>query len=369
MCDASGKRTAELQGVEYGMEEAMDITKIVFLLHQYRRAQSMIDPLRYSCTIPAIQHSGGIFGMNFEQLFSLPPEQQADWFLTQQRQAELLRRLIAGEQVEERELMEQFHCTETELAGQTARYTPLRKGIPDKLVVLNFDDAIRDQYEVAVPLLQKYGFHATFFLAEIQSSPRGPGFEDKGRYMTWEQIGELERMGYELGNHTKHHRFGLQDMGRDAFVGEVLAMEDTFAAHGLAKPVSFAYPSGIANRDAVGFVRECGYLWARGNCENGVCGMRGMSTYVPEVDTPLAMPNFGDPDFYSEALLRDRIALARDGHILGLTYHSVSPESWPGPCSFARQMEILAEEGCKVISVAELSEYVDPRAADAMNPA
>lgn len=97
--------------------------------------------------------------------------------------------------------------------------------------------------------------------------------------------------------------------------------------------------------------------------------MRGMSTYVPEVDTPLAMPNFGDPDFYSEALLRDRIALARDGHILGLTYHSVSPESWPGPCSFARQMEILAEEGCKVISVAELSEYIDPKAADAMNPA
>ena len=220
-----------------------------------------------------------------------------------------------------------------------------------------------------MPLLQRYGFHATFFLAEIQSSPRGPGFEDKGRYMTWEQIGELERMGYELGNHTKHHRFGLQDMGRDAFVGEVLAMEDTFAAHGLAKPVSFAYPSGIANRDAVGFVRECGYLWARGNCENGVCGMRGMSTYVPEVDTPLAMPNFGDPDFYSEALLRNRIALARDGHILGLTYHSVSPESWPGPCSFARQMEILAEEGCKVISVAELSEYIDPKAADAMNPA
>ena len=123
----------------------MDITKIVFLLHQYRRARSMIDPLRYSCTIPAIQHSGGIFGMNFEQLFSLPPEQQAGWFLTQQRQAELLRRLIAGEQVEERELMEQFHCTESELAGQTARYTPLRKGIPDKLVVLNFDDAIRDQ--------------------------------------------------------------------------------------------------------------------------------------------------------------------------------------------------------------------------------
>ena len=346
----------------------MDAERLSYLIHQYRRANSMTDPFRYSCTVPAIETSQGILGMDFETQFSLPLEKQADWFSSQQHQADLLRRLLAGEAVDDHDLVENFHCSNAELSMQLSRLSPIRKPIPDKLVVLNFDDAIRDQFEIAVPILQKYGFHATFFIAEIQETQRGPGFQDKRFYMTWDQIKGLAQLGFELGNHTKHHKFGLQDMGREAFLEEVKAMEDTFSDHGLPKPVSFAYPSGIANRDRVGDIREQGYLWARGNCENGICGMRGMSTYIPEIDTPLALPNFGDPDLYSEERLRSRIALAQSGHILGLTYHSVSDEHWPGHCSFAQQMKILHEEGCTVISTSELSEYVDPKIADMMNP-
>ena len=66
--------------------------------------------------------------------------------------------------------------------------------------------------------------------------------------------------------------------------------------------------------------------------------------------------------------MRERIQLAHNGHILGLTYHSVSPSNWPGPCSFARQLEILYEEGCTVIATSELSEYIDPKVADTINP-
>ena len=96
---------------------------------------------------------------------------------------------------------------------QLSRLSPIRKPIPDKLVVLNFDDAIRDQFEIAVPILQKYGFHATFFIAEIQETRRGPGFQDKRFYMTWDQIKGLAQLGFELGNHTKHHKFGLPGHG------------------------------------------------------------------------------------------------------------------------------------------------------------
>jgi peptidoglycan/xylan/chitin deacetylase (PgdA/CDA1 family) len=38
--------------------------------------------------------------------------------------------------------------------------------IPDKLVVLTFDDASRSHVTVAAPLLKKHGFGATFFIAE-----------------------------------------------------------------------------------------------------------------------------------------------------------------------------------------------------------
>ena len=38
--------------------------------------------------------------------------------------------------------------------------------VPDKLVVLTFDDSKASQYTVVRPLLKKYGFGATFFISE-----------------------------------------------------------------------------------------------------------------------------------------------------------------------------------------------------------
>ena len=72
--------------------------------------------------------------------------------------------------------------------------------IPDKLVVLTFDDSKASHYTVVRPLLKKYGFGATFFITE--------GFTfrtNKDDYLTWEQIAELHRDGFEIGNHTRDH--------------------------------------------------------------------------------------------------------------------------------------------------------------------
>ena len=72
--------------------------------------------------------------------------------------------------------------------------------VPDKIVVLTFDDSVRSQFDVVRPLLKQYGFGATFFITE--------GFEfqkDKQNYMTWDQIRELHIDGFEIGNHTRDH--------------------------------------------------------------------------------------------------------------------------------------------------------------------
>ena len=67
--------------------------------------------------------------------------------------------------------------------------------IPDKLVVLTFDDAARSHYEVARPLLKAKGFGATFFISE------GWDFAtNKKDYMTWQQIRALHDDGFEIGN-------------------------------------------------------------------------------------------------------------------------------------------------------------------------
>src|SRR5438067_11351094 len=73
--------------------------------------------------------------------------------------------------------------------------------IPDKLIVLTFDDASKSHFTVARPLLLKYKFGATFFVTE------GWDFATNKRdYMTWEEIAQLHKDGFEVGNHTLDHQ-------------------------------------------------------------------------------------------------------------------------------------------------------------------
>ncbi len=58
--------------------------------------------------------------------------------------------------------------------------------IPDKLVVLTFDDSAKSHYTIVRPILKRYGFGATFFITEGFDFPT-----NKTDYMTWEEIAEL----------------------------------------------------------------------------------------------------------------------------------------------------------------------------------
>jgi peptidoglycan/xylan/chitin deacetylase (PgdA/CDA1 family) len=89
------------------------------------------------------------------------------------------------------------------------------------LVVLTFDDAVLSHYTNVAPLLKKYGFTATFFVCEFGGKP---DFSDKTKYMSWEQIGELSKMGFEIGNHTWHHSH-VNKMDEAKFTAELEYIE------------------------------------------------------------------------------------------------------------------------------------------------
>lgn len=71
----------------------------------------------------------------------------------------------------------------------------------NKTVILTFDDAVSNHCTFVAPLLKELGFNATFFVCEFP-----PDFAtDKVQYMSWEQIEELDNMGFEVANHTLTH--------------------------------------------------------------------------------------------------------------------------------------------------------------------
>ncbi|MFM8893418.1 MAG: polysaccharide deacetylase family protein [Planctomycetia bacterium] len=233
--------------------------------------------------------------------------------------------------------------------------------IPDRLVVLTFDDAARSHYDVARPVLARHGFGATFFISE------GWDFgTNKRDYMTWEQIRALHDAGFEIGNHTLGH-VALADAGAvEGFAAQVAGIAERCREHGIPPPTSFAYPGNAIVPEALPVLAAAGIRFARrgGAPEFPYDEGRG-SAYEPGLDHPLLVPSAGDArPTWTVADLDRAVLQAEHGRIAVLQFHGVpdTAHAWVNTEaeSFERFMDRLAELGCTVIAMRDLARYVDP---------
>lgn len=125
--------------------------------------------------------------------------------------------------------------------------------LPDKPVILTFDDGYRDAYDNAFPLLQKYGFKGTFFVLTEFIDQGWPG------YLTWPQIEEMSAAGMDIEPHTKTHP-DLRHRSHDFLIWQILGSAQTVEAHIGRTPRFFAYPSGHYDAAVIGVLKEIG-LW------------------------------------------------------------------------------------------------------------
>ena len=237
-----------------------------------------------------------------------------------------------------------------------------QKTIPDKLVVLTFDDGCKSQATFAAPILKAYGFGATFYITE------GLNFlTHKEAYMTWEDVRGLHDDGFEIGNHTRHHRNVTQQPAEElsADLAHIDARCETYR---ISKPTTFCYPGYSHGEAAVQVLAEHGFHFAR----RGVApefpysgeGDRGPA-YNPTLHHPLLVPTTGASgpnwnfDDFTWALTQ-----AKDGKITVLTFHGVPDIEHPWvhtePEQFEDYMAYLYENDYKVIALRDLADYVDP---------
>jgi peptidoglycan/xylan/chitin deacetylase (PgdA/CDA1 family) len=232
--------------------------------------------------------------------------------------------------------------------------------IPDKLVVLTFDDSSKSHVTIAAPLLKKHGFGATFFVTEGFDVPT-----NKRDYMTWEEIAGLNRDGFEIGNHTRDHK---APTARDpkGTIEQIEAINARCLAHGIPRTVSFAYPGNVLDRDVLPLLGECGIKFARrgGSPEYAYDKGRGFA-YEPGLDHPLLIPSAGDarPGWTLDDFKR-AVSQARGGRIAVIQLHGVpdTAHSWvntPTPL-FESYVKYLADNGYRVIALRDLARYVDP---------
>lgn len=154
----------------------------------------------------------------------------------------------------------------TVLPEQYYNYLAYGTALPSKPVMLTYDDTDEEQFSIAKPEMDKYGFKGVYFIMTISIG--------RPRYMTKEQIKQLADEGHVIGSHTwRHDRVDrLKDLNTIEYRGKKIEVNEwdfqlTNTKKQLeeltGKPVEyFAYPFGIWSKQALPKIEERGYKLA-----------------------------------------------------------------------------------------------------------
>ena len=110
----------------------------------------------------------------------------------------------------------------------------------DKVVILSFDDNRKGDFTYAKPILDKYGFKATFFIICNETTNKGS--------MNWQDIAAMQRDGMDIQSHTMNHRH-LNHLSATALQYEIGGSKQCIDSHGY-NVTSFAYPYNEGSNNA-----------------------------------------------------------------------------------------------------------------------
>lgn len=134
-----------------------------------------------------------------------------------------------------------------------------RKAIPQKAVMISIDDGYRSVYNVAYPLLKKYGFTATLFIYIDYV-----GVSSKA--ITWEQLREMKRHGFTIGSHSiAHSDLSKRKANEDNKAYLARLKKEIFRSKRIIDEklgqdtIIFSYPFGRRNQTVVSLSRQAGY--------------------------------------------------------------------------------------------------------------
>lgn len=154
-----------------------------------------------------------------------------------------------------REQMEYLHNQGYNTITLTQLYDYLENGteLPNKPIVITFDDGYVDNYKNVLPILKEYNMKATLFM--ISDAANTPGF------VSTEQMHQMEAGGFDIQGHTNHHKILTKIAPTelpDALLGGKTSLEGI-----LGEPIEYlAYPGGFNDMLVQYVTKQSGYKMA-----------------------------------------------------------------------------------------------------------
>jgi peptidoglycan/xylan/chitin deacetylase (PgdA/CDA1 family) len=127
--------------------------------------------------------------------------------------------------------------------------------LPEKPVVLTFDDGYRDAYDVVFPMLLDYGYTGTFFVLATPAHLESPA------YVTWAQMKEMSDAGMDIQGHGRDH-VDLRGRTYDYLVYQIRGIQEGIHYHTGRLPRFFCYPSGQYDANVIAVLKDVGYWGA-----------------------------------------------------------------------------------------------------------
>jgi peptidoglycan/xylan/chitin deacetylase (PgdA/CDA1 family) len=141
----------------------------------------------------------------------------------------------------------------TVLPNQLREYLLHDAPLPEKPVMITFDDTRGEQFSIGASEMDKYGFKGVFFVMTVSIN--------RPNYLTKDEIKNLSDSGHVIAAHTWDHHMVTKYTGDDwntQLVKPKKKLEDI-----IGRPVTyFAYPFGLWNKEAITKVKESGYQMA-----------------------------------------------------------------------------------------------------------
>jgi len=126
--------------------------------------------------------------------------------------------------------------------AQLYDYLVYNATLPEKPVMIAFDDSRIEHFEIAAPVMEKAGFRGVFFIMTITYN--------KKNYMSKDQLAALAKSGHTIGLHSWDHTMATKYKEAADWEKQVIEPKKKLEAI-VGEPVEYwAYPNGVFNNEA-----------------------------------------------------------------------------------------------------------------------